>query len=244
MNTQPIFQIQQLVKSYEGRTILAVDRLEIQRGEIFGLVGPSGVGKSTLLRLLNFLELPERGVITFDGQPYGPDCEPSLAQRRRITTVFQRPMLLHRSVADNVAFGLKLRGAPDDRGAVQAALAEVGLAAQERQRAHTLSGGEMQRVALARAILIRPDALLLDEPTANLDPYNVGLFEETVVRLNRERGTTIVLVTHNTSQAQRLAHRVALMLEGRIVETAPAAHFFGAPTDPRTRAFIRGEMVY
>ncbi len=244
MNTQPIFQIQQLVKSYEGRTILAVDRLEIERGEILGLVGPSGVGKSTLLRLLNFLELPERGVITFDGQPYGPDCEPSLAQRRRITTVFQRPMLLHRSVADNVAFGLKLRGAPDDRGAVQAALAEVGLAAQERQRAHTLSGGEMQRVALARAILIRPDALLLDEPTANLDPYNVGLFEETVVRLNRERGTTIVLVTHNTFQARRLAHRVALMLEGCIVETAPAAHFFGAPTDPRTRAFIRGEMVY
>lgn len=244
MNTQPLFQIQQLVKSYEGRAILAVDRLEIERGEILGLVGPSGVGKSTLLRLLNFLELPERGVITFDGQPYGPDCEPSLAQRRRITTVFQRPMLLHRSVADNVAFGLKLRGAPDDRGAVQAALAEVGLAAQARQGAHTLSGGEMQRVALARAILIRPDALLLDEPTANLDPYNVGLFEETVVRLNRERGTTIVLVTHNTFQAQRLAHRVALMLEGRIVETAPAAHFFGAPTDPRTRAFIRGEMVY
>ena len=73
MNTQPLFQIQQLVKSYEGRAILAVDRLEIERGEIFGLVGPSGVGKSTLLRLLNFLELPDRGVITFDGQPYGPD---------------------------------------------------------------------------------------------------------------------------------------------------------------------------
>jgi tungstate transport system ATP-binding protein len=239
-----LFQLQQVVKAYEGRTILTVDGLELRRGEIFGLVGPSGVGKSTLLRLLTFLELPDRGAIVFDGQRYGPGCEPSLAQRRRITTVFQRPMLLQRSVADNVAYGLKLRGAPDDRGAVHAALAEVGLAAQARQRAHTLSGGEMQRVALARAILIRPDALLLDEPTANLDPYNVGLFEETVVRLNREQGTTIVLVTHNTFQAQRLAHRVGLMLEGRMVETAPAASFFTTPTDPRTRAFVRGEMVY
>jgi tungstate transport system ATP-binding protein len=112
------------------------------------------------------------------------------------------------------------------------------------QRARTLSGGEAQRVALARAIVLRPDVLLLDEPTANLDPYNVGLIEEIIQRRNREQGTTLVLVTHNVFQAKRLAHRVALMLEGSIVEVTDVETFFESPEDPRTAAFVRGEMVY
>ncbi|MDI9547634.1 MAG: phosphate ABC transporter ATP-binding protein, partial [Chloroflexota bacterium] len=91
---------------------------------------------------------------------------------------------------------------------------------------------------------LQPDALLLDEPTANLDPYNVGLIEQIVARLNREHGTTIVLVTHNVFQARRLARRVALMLDGRIVESADAESFFESPSDPRTAAFVRGEMIY
>jgi tungstate transport system ATP-binding protein len=99
-------------------------------------------------------------------------------------------------------------------------------------------------VALARAIVLQPDVLLLDEPTANLDPYNVGLIEEIVQLLNRERGVTLVLVTHNVFQAKRLAHRVALMLEGRIVEVADVETFFDSPSDPRTDAFVRGDMVY
>jgi tungstate transport system ATP-binding protein len=93
-------------------------------------------------------------------------------------------------------------------------------------------------------MVIEPDVLLLDEPTANLDPYNVRLIESIVTDLNRQRGTTIVRVTHNVFQARRLAHRAALMLEGRIIEVAPAAQFFERPSDPRTAAFVRGEMVY
>ena len=93
-------------------------------------------------------------------------------------------------------------------------------------------------------MILQPDALLLDEPTANLDPYNVGLIEQIVARLNREHGTTIVLVTHNVFQARRLARRVALMLDGRIVESADAESFFESPSDPRTAAFVRGEMIY
>jgi len=108
----------------------------------------------------------------------------------------------------------------------------------------TLSWGEAQRVALARAMVVEPQVLLLDEPTANLDPYNVGLIEGIVTDLNRQKGTTIVLVTHNVFQAKRVAHRVALLLEGRIVEVAPAGQFFSSPSDPRTLAFVRGEMVY
>jgi tungstate transport system ATP-binding protein len=120
----------------------------------------------------------------------------------------------------------------------------VGLSALARQQARTLSGGEAQRVALARAIVLQPDVLLLDEPTANLDPYNVGLIEEIVKGLNRQQGTTLVLVTHNVFQAKRLAHRVALVLEGQLVEVTEIETFFESPQDPRTAAFVRGEMVY
>jgi tungstate transport system ATP-binding protein len=132
----------------------------------------------------------------------------------------------------------------DGRAAIDEALEQVGLAGVAHQRARTLSGGEAQRVALARAMVIRPRVLLLDEPTANLDPYNVGLIEDIVRRINREQGGTVVLVTHNVFQAQRLAHRVGLLLEGSLVEVAPAADFFGLPQDPRTAAFVQGRMVY
>jgi tungstate transport system ATP-binding protein len=113
-----------------------------------------------------------------------------------------------------------------------------------RAPAHKLSGGEMQRVALARALVIDPAVLLLDEPTANLDPYNIGLIEDIVRQHNRERSTTVVLVTHNVFQARRLAHRVGLMLAGRVVEVADTPTFFDSPSDPRTAAFVRGDMVY
>jgi tungstate transport system ATP-binding protein len=207
------------------------------------LVGPSGSGKSTLLRLLNFLEPPTAGTILFDGQPVPPD--PPLALLRRVTTVFQRPILLNRSVRDNVAYGLRLRGLSLD-GRVDETLERVGLTPFAHQPAHTrsVSGGELQRAALARALVLDPEVLLLDEPTANLDPYNVGLIESIVREQNRARGTTVVLVTHNVFQARRLASRVGLLLEGKIVEAAPVEQFFESPRDSRTAAFVRGEMVY
>ena len=240
----PIYHLQSVSKEYNGRRVLHVDDLTIQRGEIFALVGPSGAGKSTLLRLLNFLETPSSGRIRFLDAGYGASQQLPLAYRRRVTTVFQRPILLNRSVQANVAYGLRLRGKRKATGEIERALEQVGLQNLARQRARTLSGGEAQRVALARAIVLQPDVLLLDEPTANLDPYNVGLIEEIVGTLNRQRGTTLVLVTHNVFQAKRLAHRVALMLDSQIIETASVSSFFESPQDPRTAAFVRGEMVY
>jgi tungstate transport system ATP-binding protein len=239
-----VYRLQNVTKAYNGRRVLEVDHLKIQRSEIFALVGPSGAGKSTLLRLLNFLEPPTEGRIRFLDIEFGPGQAMPLRLRRRVTTVFQRPILLNRSVQANVAYGLGLRGQREMEEEVGRALEQVGLADLARQRARTLSGGEAQRVALARAIVLQPDVLLLDEPTANLDPYNVGLIEEIVQLLNRERGVTLVLVTHNVFQAKRLAHRVALMLEGRIVEVADVETFFDSPSDPRTDAFVRGDMVY
>jgi tungstate transport system ATP-binding protein len=242
--SEPIYRLRAVTKEYDGRRVLQVNHLDIQRGEIFALVGPSGAGKSTLLRLLNFLEPPTSGSIRFLDAEFSPGCDVPLKLRRRVTTVFQRPMLLNQSVWANVSYGLRLRGQRDSDGWIEVTLEQVGLATLARQRARTLSGGEAQRVALARAMVLRPDVLLLDEPTANLDPYNVGLIEDIVQALNRERGTTLILVTHNVFQARRLAQRVALMLDGHLIEIANVDAFFQSPRDPRTAAFVNGEMVY
>lgn len=239
-----IYQVSALTQEYQKRRVLDIEAFEVRRGEVLGLVGPSGSGKSTLLRLLNFLEPPTSGEIHFLGQRFAPGVEMALNYRRRVTTVFQRPMLLERTVWDNVAFGLRLRGKRDGSSSVQAVLEEVGLTQLARQRARTLSGGEAQRVALARAMVLQPEVLLLDEPTANLDPQNVSLIENIIRRINRERQASLVLVTHNIFQARRLADRVVFLLEGKIIETAPTGDFFNAPKDERTRAFIEGVMVY
>jgi len=241
---ESLFRLRDVTRRYGSRQVLSIDELEIRQGEILALVGPSGAGKSTLLRLLNFLEPPSQGTIEFLDEQIDPDRQPSLGLRRRVTTVFQRPVLLRRSVYQNVRYGLQLRGQRDGAGQIDRVLEEVGLVDLAQAQARTLSGGEAQRVALARAMVLQPDVLLMDEPTANLDPYNVGLIERIVTRLNRESGTTTVLVTHNVFQARRLAHRVALLLEGRIVEVADVQTFFEQPNDPRTAAFVRGEMVY
>ena len=239
------FQKKEIPKrSLNGRNVLDVDSLTIQEGEILALVGPSGAGKSTLLRLLNFLEPPTQGKITFHQVEFSATKEMPLDLRRKVTMVFQRPMLLNRGVEANVSFGLQLRGIHASRQRIRAALEEVGLGQLSHQKARTLSGGEAQRVALARAMLVQPEVLLLDEPTANLDPYNVGLIENIARQINQQQGTTLVLVTHNIFQARRLAHRVAFMLDGKVVEVSDTDTFFNHPKDPRTSAFVRGEMVY
>jgi tungstate transport system ATP-binding protein len=240
----PLYQLEGIKQVYNGRCVLEIDDMSIYSGEILALVGPSGVGKSTLLRLLNFLEPPTQGTVNFHGHPFNNKQEMPLTNRRRVTTVFQRPFLLNRSVTANVQYGLKLRGQRDGTMQVEQALKQVGLLDLAGQKAKTLSGGEAQRVALARAIVIQPEVLLLDEPTANLDPANVAMIEDIVRHLNQQQSTTMVLVTHNIFQAKRLAHRVAFLLEGKIVETADADTFFTSPQDPRTAAFVGGEMVY
>jgi tungstate transport system ATP-binding protein len=237
----PLYQLRNLRMTYGPRTVLDITALDIASGEILAIVGPSGAGKSTLLRLLNFLEPVSAGTLSYVGQPVGP--EPPLALRREVTTVFQRPVMLGGSVRDNVAFGLRLRGrAAASR--VDETLARVGLTALASTPARQLSGGEAQRTALARALVVQPRVLLLDEPTANLDPYNVGLIEAIIRTDNEVRGTTVVVVTHNVFQARRLAGRAAFLLGGSLIEAAPVEHFFNTPQDPRTAAFVRGDMVY
>ena len=239
-----LYCLEQVKKDYGRRRVLEINELEIHAGEIFALVGPSGAGKSSLLRLLNFLETPTQGTIRFHGSEFGSGKEMPLALRRLVTMVFQRPMLLDRSVAANVRFGLELRNQHKTDALVAAALEEVGLGELAQHKACRLSGGEAQRVALARAMVLQPEVLLLDEPTANLDPYNVGLIEKIIRDLNHTHGATLVLVTHNVFQAKRLADRVAFLLDGRLIEVSPTERFFNHPADARTAAFVRGDMVY
>lgn len=242
--TETIYRLQGATKCYGAREVCRIDSLEIRRGEILGIMGPSGAGKSTLLRLLNFLEPPTSGSITFKGQALNGSTRPPLALRRKVAMVFQEPVLLSTTVEGNVAYGLSIRGEREIKRRVSEAIKLVGLEQLTHAQARTLSGGEAQRAALARAMVIEPEVLLLDEPTANLDPHNVALIEGLISAFNRERGTTIVLVTHNVFQARRLAHRALLLLEGRVIEVGDAAQVFTNPADPRTAAFIRGDMIY
>lgn len=240
----PIFHLEGLSKTYGNRRVVQIDDLTIPSRTIFVVIGPSGAGKSTLLRLLNFLEPPTSGSLTFAGRVIHPGEEVPLEIRRRITMVFQRPMLLNGSVWDNVAYGLRLRGRRDQRSEIQDMLELVGLSKLARAPAQKLSGGEAQRVALARALVIQPEVLLLDEPTANLDPYNVGLIEKIITQVNTEHGVTVVFVTHNIFQARRLAHTAALLLEGCVIEAGLADELFQSPRDLRTAAFVAGDMIY
>ncbi len=241
---KPIYQLRDIKKCYNGRCVLTVDHLDIKMGEILGIVGPSGAGKSTLLRLLNFLEEPDQGTITFDGVECSNSSKPTIDLRRKVTTVFQRPQLLNRNVGANVRLGLGYRGERNSQAITQNALNQVGMSDFVDKPARSLSGGEAQRVALARAIVLEPEVLLLDEPTANLDPYNVGVIETTIKALNRKRGTTLVMVTHNVFQARRLADRVGLLMEGKFIEINDVKQFFDHPRDIRTQQFVDGEIVY
>jgi len=238
----PIYQLENVMQRYGERVVLNLENLDIHRGEILALVGPSGAGKSTLLRLLNFLEPPADGRLTFDQTPVAGDVP--LGLRRRVTTVFQHPVLLKRSVVANLLYGVELRGEKLSGEVLADWLERLGMTKLAHQPATKLSGGEAQRVALARALLIRPDVLLLDEPTANLDPYNVGLIEKYLQEENRQHQTTIVLVTHNIFQARRLAHRTGLLLNGELVEIGETEKMFTSPARVETKAFVRGELVY
>jgi tungstate transport system ATP-binding protein len=156
--------------------------------------------------------------------------------------VFQQPALLSRTVRYNIAYGLRLRGEHNWQSTVDTMLEQVSLTHVADASAHTLSGGEKQRVAIARTLVLDPEVLILDEPTANLDPYNIRIIEDLV--RERTANTTVVMVTHNIFQARRLADRVALILEGELVEIAPNEQFFNHPQDERTAAFVNGDLIY
>jgi tungstate transport system ATP-binding protein len=220
----PFLNINGLGKRIGQAEILQDINLTVERGETMGLIGPTGSGKTTLLRIVNLLEEPTVGSISFDGKEVSnrPEKE-RIAARRRMSMVFQKPVMFKASVMENVSYGLKMRGGPDAarrNEKTKEALAAVGLSGYERRDANTLSGGEMQRVALARAIILQPELLLLDEPTANLDPRTAASIDRLLQNL-AEEDTTVILATHNMQQCLRLSNRVAVLQGGRITALGP-----------------------
>lgn len=213
-----LYAIRELTLVREGGTILDIPDLEIAKGRVCALLGPNGAGKSSLLSLLAFLDRPTAGEIRFHEEPAPRDPDGSRRFRLRVSLVDQRPVLFTASVADNVAFGLKVRGVPGNRRRVRImeALDVVGMSDFAKRRATSLSGGEMQRVAIARAIACRPEVLLLDEPTANVDAVHQILIEDIIRRIGGLPDMSILLATHNLAQAYRLSGRRIHLLDGRL----------------------------
>lgn len=232
-------------KKYEHE-VLRVGSLAIKKGEIYGIIGPSGAGKSTLLRIINLLTPPDSGSILFHGKPVSYNGAARLAIQRKMSLVFQKTLLFRDSVWNNVAYGLRARGLalPEIEKRVNALLEQVGMTDLAARRADTLSGGEAQRVAIARAVAFEPELLLLDEPTANLDPGNIEMIEDMVIKMNNLRSITVVMVTHNIFQAHRIAKEVIFIHQGDIIEMGETEKIFSAPAEEKTRAYIEGRMVY
>jgi len=219
------------LRRFGNRDILQGIDLDINKGEIFTLIGPSGSGKTTLIRLIDLLDVPSSGKILFDGQDTAANETSRLAIRRRMGMVFQKPAVMNTSVEENVAFGLRFRRVErsEREERVRSALGLVGLAHLSGRMAPTLSGGEMQRVAMARALVTQPEVLLLDEPTANLDPVNAEMIEDLILKVNRKFHTTIILSTHDMIQGQRLADRIGVIMNGQIVQIGTTNDIFYQP---------------
>ena len=235
-----MIRISGLSRQVGKRKILDDISLEIRRGEIFTLIGPSGSGKTTLLRLIDLLDRPATGKIFFDGQDTDGTEQERLALRRRMGMVFQKSAALNTTVAENVAFGLKFRGTDKAQIAqrVRSALELVGLPGFEERRAVTLSGGEMQRVAIARAMVTEPEVLLLDEPTANLDPVSTELIEDLLIKINSRMHTTILFSTHDMTQGQRLAHRMGVIMNGHLAQVGSLHEIFYQPEGKEVARFV------
>jgi tungstate transport system ATP-binding protein len=240
-----IFKVSNLGVNYGGKKILEEVSFSIQEGEIFAVLGPSGAGKTTLLRVLCCLEKPSSGEIFFKGvnmlKARGREL---LSLRRRMAMVFQEGEVFNASVYDNVAYGLKIRGVEKQEigRRVRDALEIVGLKGYEARNARTLSGGEKQRVTFAMAAVIRPEVLLFDEPTANLDPLNEAVIDGIIERINR-LGITVILATHKQGEALTLANRVGILNKGRFEQVGTPEEIFYKPATPFVARFVGVENI-
>jgi putative ABC transport system ATP-binding protein len=214
--TTPTLRTEQLSFSVDGEAVVRGVDLDVGRGENVTVIGPSGAGKSTLLRLCNRLDEPTAGTVYLDGVDYRTIAPTDL--RARVGLVPQSPALRDGTVRENVTVGRRLRGESVDPDRVEALLEDVDLAGYGDRDAADLSGGEAQRVAIARTLLVGPEVLLLDEPTASLDPDAQRGIERLLTDLLTDTDLTVLLVTHDESQATRIADRVVRFVDGRIAD--------------------------
>jgi polar amino acid transport system ATP-binding protein len=240
-------RLRQIVKRFDGPLVLDGVSLALDGVRTLVLIGPSGGGKSTLLRILGGLEYPDSGEAELDGERIVFTEEALLRHRRSVGTVFQAFNLFpHLTALQNITLPLeKVHGRTPAQAQETARqlLARFHLEAHAGKRPADLSGGQRQRIAIARAVSSKPRLLLLDEPTSALDPEMTAEVLDTILEL-REEGLDFILVTHEMGFARRVADQVAFLADGRIVEAGPAAELFSAPTAPQTRAFFGKVLKY
>lgn len=246
---QALVEARGLTKNFGKVRALNGMELRLEEGQLLSLVGPSGAGKTTFLRILGRLEFHDEGYLKLMGQRIASQetIGQAVTLRRQMAMVQQKPVVFDRSVLDNIALGLHFRGLePHLIGErVHQAIKLVRLEGLEERRATTLSGGEAQRVAFARAIVVEPQLILLDEFTANLDPQHVNILEQALQNYLQEgRRRSALVVTHNLPQAKRLNGYLGVMDKGRMIELGPARQLFNAPENELTAAFLQGKMVY
>lgn len=228
-------EVSSLCYRVDRETLLDNIDASVDSTGISAILGPNGAGKSLFLRLIHGLLSPSSGHILWNGRDL------DIATRRRQAMVFQKPVLMRRSVAANIDFVLKDRRG-DYRQQRDEILQQAGLSRQRNQPARLLSGGEQQRLALARALATGPEVLLLDEPCASIDT-GATLQIEHLLQQTRERGVKIILVTHDTGQARRLADDILFLHNGRLLEHRPARDFFDNPKSTAARAYLEGKLV-
>lgn len=234
-----LVQIRDLRVRRSQASVLEIPSLDIEKGEVLAVVGPNGAGKTTFLLALANLLGRQEGEITFAGRSLR--LWNALEHRRRISLVFQNPLLLDMSVADNVALGLRFRGRPaaEIKARVGEWLQKLGIEALGPRRAGELSGGEAQRACLARAFVLDPELLLLDEPFPALDPPTRLKLLDDLAALLAEDHRTAILITHNLKEAGKLSDRVAVIVGGRLRQVGPADQIKRRPADSEVAAFLK-----
>ena len=235
-----ILQVTELAKEYEDHSIVRKITVELSIGEAFALIGPTGSGKTTLIRILDLLELPTSGNIYFDGVDVTYNKHARLEARRRMSYVQQKPVVFTMNVFDSVACGLRWRHEKSEliKRKVFNALELVGMRDYFTRNAKTLSGGETQRVAIARALVTEPEILFLDEPTANLDPISTLKVEQIISNVIREKKVAIVMSTHDMVQGQQLAARIGVLLNGELMQVGSPTEIFSLPQSQEVAEFV------
>ena len=231
-----LFELNNLKKTYDGRTVLDLERLSLDCGKIISLLGPNGAGKTTLLEIMAFLSRPSSGEVWFNQEKVDFTTSKLIHLRRKVVLVEQQSILFTTRVWKNVAFPLRIRGTSKARRdqIVEELLDLVGMGAFRHAKADKLSGGETQRVAIARALACSPEVILLDEPTANVDVENQIAIERIIQKINQTKGISVIFTTHNMVQASKLADETVFLYEGKVARSIYENIFSGHMETDRT----------
>ncbi len=232
-------QVEKLKKIYNEKTVLDVESLALDEGKLYGIIGVNGAGKSTLIKLIADVEDKTMGNIKYT------EAMVERVPVKQMTLVFQKPTLIRTTVENNIRYPMKIRNWPKEK--IESRLEELldafDLQEIRKQKSNELSGGEMQKVALARGLSFYPKILLLDEPTANIDPSTIAIMEKMIKKACYEQGATTLIVTHNLLQAKRLCSDLIFINNGKVIEEGISEEIFASPKQEITQRFLNGELL-